>query len=143
RLRQSEVAQSVRRRLPHVAVLVTAAVLALVALAYLLRPSLPSPKLLRTIQLPTIICGSSRSWSPMALGFTFQREQILLRLLPLFQPPAGRLCLSRCPSKVRPSSIFHRMGLISFWYPHPFGLRPMQIRGCWRKRRASLAVWET
>jgi len=51
RLRQSEVAQSVRRRLPHVAVLVTAAVLALVALAYLLRPSLPSPKLLRTIQL--------------------------------------------------------------------------------------------
>jgi Tol biopolymer transport system component/DNA-binding winged helix-turn-helix (wHTH) protein len=51
RLLQSEVAQPAQRRLPRVAVLVAAAVLGLVALAYLLRPSPPSPKVLQIVQL--------------------------------------------------------------------------------------------
>ena len=51
RVQQSEAPQSAQRRLPRVAVLVTAVVLVLVALAYLLRPSLPAPRVLRTVQL--------------------------------------------------------------------------------------------
>jgi Tol biopolymer transport system component/DNA-binding winged helix-turn-helix (wHTH) protein len=48
---QSEVTQSAQRRLPRVAVLVTGAVFGLAALAYWLRPPLPAPRVLRTVQL--------------------------------------------------------------------------------------------
>ncbi len=51
-LQQSEGAPSARRRLARVAVLiVTAAVLSAAFLAYLLRPPLPAPKVLRIVQL--------------------------------------------------------------------------------------------
>ena len=48
---QSDEERPAERHLPHAAILVTASVLGIVALAYWLRPSLPAPKVLRIVQL--------------------------------------------------------------------------------------------